>query len=300
MRRLTPRIRRPLLAGAGALMLLATGACALAERVTGAEPGPPVTIAVPDWPGGVANAAVVAHVLENELDVPVARVYLDQRRAWEALHAGDVQVMLEDWGAAPDLTELYVDRKESVVDAGPLGITGHVGWYVTADFARAHPDVLDWRHLNAYADDLGGRLLHADPAFATHDEALLDDLGLDLRAEAVGSEDALVADVRRAAASGEPLLTYLWEPHWLAAEVGLAEVELPGSSYPEITLRKYLNAEFAEEGGAVADFLRNFSWSAADQNAVAELIEGQGITPSAAAEQWVAEHPDTVASWLGG
>ncbi|MDT0319438.1 glycine betaine ABC transporter substrate-binding protein [Streptomyces millisiae] len=294
------RIRHPLFAGMGALSLLAVSGCELAGGVTGRlaeDEREPVVIAVPAWPGGQANAAVAAHVLENELDVPVRRVELGQREAWEQLGQGSVQAVLEDWGALPDVVELYVDRKEQVVGAGELGITGHVGWYVPEEFAEANPGVLDWRNLNDFAGELGGRLLHGDPEYATRDEAIVEDLDLAYRPVAAGSEDALVEEIAGAAAAGEPLLTYFWEPHWLSAEVPLAEIQLP-AYYPRITLQKYLNAEFAEAGGAAVDFLRNFSWSAEDQNAVAELIAGEGMTPAAAAERWVTEHPDTVAGWL--
>ncbi|TDC77561.1 glycine betaine ABC transporter substrate-binding protein [Streptomyces hainanensis] len=295
------RIRHPLFAGVGALGLLAVSGCDLAQGMTerlAEDEREPLVIAVPEWPGGQANAAVAAYVLENELDVPVRAVEISQRDAWQQLADGSVQAILEDWGALPEQVELYVDRKETVVEAGELGITGHVGWYVSDDFAEANPSVLDWRNLNDFAGDLGGRLLHADPGYATRDATIVDDLGLDFQPVAAGSEDALVTEIADAAEAGEPLLTYFWEPHWLSAEVSLTEVRLP-DYYPKISLQKYLNAEFAEVGDAAAvDFLRRFSWTAEDQNAVAELIAGEGLTPAAAAERWVTEHPDTVAGWL--
>ncbi|MDT0347255.1 glycine betaine ABC transporter substrate-binding protein [Streptomyces litchfieldiae] len=291
------RLCHPLLAGVGALCLVPMSACSLAEGMVAGDEPEPVVISMPAWPGGQANAAVAAYVLENELGVPVQRIETDQEDAWDGLGSGSIQAILEDWGAVPDKTELYVERKEYVVDAGGLGITGHVGWYIPRSFAEEHPQVLDWHHLNDFAEVLGGRLLQADPQFATRDEAIIEDLGLDLRPAAAGSEDALVERIYRAGADGTPLLTYFWQPHWLSTEVELAEVELPGY-YPRIELRKYLNAEFAEEGGEAADFLRDFSWSEEDQNEVAQLIAHDGLTPTAAAERWVTEHPDTVAAWL--
>ncbi|WP_052848713.1 glycine betaine ABC transporter substrate-binding protein [Streptomyces avicenniae] len=297
------RIRHPLFAGVGALSLLATSACGLAGRVTGQEPpvADPVRLAVPEWPGGLANVAVAEYVLENELGIPVEKVYVPQNRAWDQLADGDVDAILEDWGALPELRDTYVERRMTAVDGGPLGITGHVGWYVAGDaeFAADHPDALNWRNLGEYTDELGGELLHGDPLFTTRDDDIIADLDLDLTSVAAGSEDALVAEIAAAGAAGRPVLTYLWQPHWLAAETELSEVELPGY-YPRIELRKYLNAEFSEDGGPAADFLRAFSWGEADQNEVAELIAGEGLSPGAAAERWVTDHPDEVAAWTDG
>lgn len=293
-----PRIRHPLLAGLGALCLVALSACSLANGVVGAEDTPePVTLAVPSWPGGQANVAVVAYVLENELGVPVERVETDQRTAWDALGEGSVHAILEDWGALPDRRELHVERKQDVVDAGALGITGHVGWFVPTAWAEEHPDALHWRHLNEYADELGAQVLHGDPEYATRDETIIADLDLAYRTAATGSQESLEEEIAEAGREGRPLLTYLWQPHWLTSRVGLSEVELP-PYYPRIQLRKYLNAEFAEEGGEAADFLRAFSWTAEDQDEVAELIAAEGMTPTAAAREWVNAHQATVAAWL--
>ncbi|ARQ68965.1 glycine betaine ABC transporter substrate-binding protein [Streptomyces marincola] len=289
--------RHPLLAGLGVLSLVATSACDLGIEAAGEDEGPVVRISMPHWPGGQANVAVAAYVLENELGVSVERVESGQREAWEALGGGAIHAILEDWGALPDRTELYVAHKGRVVDAGPLGITGHVGWYIPGAFADAHPEATDWHHLDEYTDRLGGRIVQGDPQFATHDETIISDLGLDLRPAPAGSEEALIEEIHRAGRGGAPVLAYFWEPHWLAAEVELAEVDLPGY-YPRVELRKYLNADFAAEGGEAAQFLHRFSWDAEDQNEVARLIAAEGLTPTAAAERWVTDHPDRVAAWL--
>jgi glycine betaine/proline transport system substrate-binding protein len=296
------RRSRALRSGAAALCLLTLGACGLMggeEEDSGAPEYSTIVIAMPDWTGGQATAAMAAHVLENEFGVSVELRDSDQETAWEQLGTGEVHAILEDWGALPEDRALYVEEKQNVIDAGRLGITGQVGWYVTRRFAEAHPEARRAERLNAFTDELDGRLLHADPHYATRDRQIIDDLGLDYRPVAAGSETALIETLTGAERSGHPVLTYLWRPHWLHTEVGLTEVELPqGEAYPEIELRKYLNAYFSETGGDAAEFLRNFTWSEADENAVARLIAEDGFTPRHAAEQWARNHPERVAAWL--
>jgi glycine betaine/proline transport system substrate-binding protein len=292
--------RRTLRTAAAVLCLVPVSACGLLGTADGDESQDyqQIVIAMPDWTGGQATAAMAAHVLENEFGLTVTLWDCGQETAWDKLGTGGVHAIMEDWGALPDRRQLYVEEKKNVTDAGALGITGHAGWYVTGDYADAHPDVLRAENLDAFAGDLGGELLHADPYYATWDDEIIDDLGLDYRPVAVGSEDALAERLVEADRRGEPLLTYLWQPHWLNTEVDLAEVELPGDRYPDIELRKYLNAYFSEHGGAAAEFLRTFSWTAVDQNAVARLIAEDGYTPRAAAERWATNHPDRVEAWL--
>ncbi|MGW7292401.1 glycine betaine ABC transporter substrate-binding protein [Streptomyces xiamenensis] len=306
--------RRALIAGVAVLGLTLSGGCALLdEGVAGAgeEPGERIAIAFPDWPGGQANAAVAAYVLETELGVGVDRLPVDQARAWDGLNDGTVQAVLEDWGGLPEKTELYVRQKRSVVDAGDLGITGHIGWFVPKRFSDAHPEVLDWENLNDFAEDFNGELLQADAAYATFDAAIIEELGLDLTPVAAGSESALVENITRASADGTPLLTYWWQPHWLNAEVEMAEIKLPrytlgcqsdpetvACAYPDLAPRKYLNAAFAQTETPAAEFLRAFRWTTDDQNEVARLIEAEGLSPMAAAERWVTENPEAVEQWL--
>jgi glycine betaine/proline transport system substrate-binding protein len=297
------RIRRSL---APLPLLLSLAACSLMPGAE-AEPGAggefeTLVIAMPDWTSGQATAAMAAHVLEYELGVPVELRDGDQETSWDQLATGSVDAILEDWGALPEKRELHVEQKGTVTDAGALGITGHVGWYVPRRFADAHPEVLQAENLNAFTDDFSGQLLHADPYYATRDEEIIDELGLDYQPVAAGSEDALLERVTEASLNGTPVLSYLWQPHWVFTEAELAEVALPPEQdayYPDIELRKYVNTYVLDHGAQAAEFLRNFSWSEDEQNAVARLIAEDGYTPRAAAEQWATNHPERVREWLG-
>ncbi|MDB1087091.1 glycine betaine ABC transporter substrate-binding protein [Streptomyces sp. ACA25] len=307
--------RALLMAAVGALGAAALGACSSDD--TGGQYDT-VVIVQPGWTGGQANAAVAAHILEHELNVPVRLWQLKQPMAWDALADGSAHAVLEDWGGVPDKEELYVGKYGAVVAAGELGVVGHIGWFVPRHFAERNPEVLHWENLNDFAEDFRtpesgdrGRLLLGHPDDTTHDEALIDQLGLDYRAVPAGSEDALIEAVREADRQGTPLLTYWWQPHWLNAETDLVEVQLPphtkgcqddpeqvACGYPDIPLQKYLNAGFARDGGVAAEFLTKFRWTTEEQNEVARLIAAERMTPAGAAEQWVHENPDRLADWL--
>ncbi|SFB85612.1 glycine betaine ABC transporter substrate-binding protein [Streptomyces aidingensis] len=332
MRKRTPARRTALAAGTGVLALLALTACGAAEtdrpdaggQDGGSDNGgegqgyDTVVIAEPNWVGAAANVAVAKHVLETELDVTVEVRQIDETLAWDGLDDGSIHAILEDWGGAPEKEELYLEEKKSVVPGGELGVVGHIGWFVPKAYADAHPEVKTWEGLNDLAEDFRtaesgdkGQLLNGDPGYTSYDKEIVRELGLDFQVVEAGSEEALISAIQRADREGTPLLTYWWTPHWLNAEVELVEVELPPYSeecyedlskvacaYPDVNLPKYLNADFAENGGEAAEFLKNFQWDTADQELVAQLIQGEGMEPEAAAEQWVAQNPDKVQAWL--
>src|SRR5690606_16967649 len=121
-----PRLTR--VAGAAVVVLGLTGvsACGAADTGSSSSKGSSgkVTIAVPSWVGAEANGAVAKYILENELDTKAELKQLDESVAFDALHSGKVDAIMEDWGGAPKKVQLYVEENKSVVAGGDLGVVG--------------------------------------------------------------------------------------------------------------------------------------------------------------------------------
>jgi glycine betaine/proline transport system substrate-binding protein len=274
-------------------------------------------IAINPWTGYVSNAHVIGQVAKEKLGCNVTYPEVKEEVGWQGMADGSIDTIVENWGHA-DLVAKYIDDQGSVQDAGLTGNDGIIGWYVPPWLAEEHPEVLDWENLNDFADEFAtaesgdmGQLLNGDPGYTSYDTDIVRELGLDFEVVQSGSEEALITAIERADRDGTPLLTYWWTPHWLNAEIEMAEVQLPPYSeecyedlsavacaYPDVELPKYLNADFAENGGDAAEFLRNFNWTTEDQDYVAQLIQSEGMDPQDAAQQWVEENPDKVEAWL--
>ncbi|MEE1927956.1 ABC transporter substrate-binding protein [Streptomyces sp. TRM 70351] len=312
-------VRTSVLAAAGVLGL-ALSACA-AETGTDSGSGggaDEVTFAVPSWVGAQANAAVAGKILEDELGVEAELKQMDEPVAFDALHSGKADAILEDWGGVPKKEELYVEDKGTVVKGGDLGVTGHIGWFVPKYFADEHPEVLDYKNLNDFADEFRtsesggkGQFIGAAPSYTSYDQHLIDNLDLDYQILPTGSEAAQLTEIERLYEAKEPFLTYWWDPQWMNAEIDMVEVRLPeytegcnepaeqtACGYDTLPLQKYFNADFAENGGDAAEFLKNFQWSTEDQNEVARLIKGEGLSADEAAARWIEGNEDVWKQWL--
>ncbi|MFJ8009674.1 ABC transporter substrate-binding protein [Streptomyces fagopyri] len=308
-------------AGVSALLLLTgCGAADMTKQASpfaGAQGAGTVTLSVQSWVGAQANVGVAQYLLEHELGYRVDTVQVDEVPAWDALSQGRVDAILEDWGH-PDQEKRYVEDKKTIVAGGGLGVTGHIGWYVPTYFARQHPDVTDWKNLNKYAGRLRtaesggkGQLLDGSPSYVTNDKALVGNLKLNYQVVFAGSEAAQITQMKQFAKEKKPFLTYWYSPQWLFEKVPMTEVKLPAykegcdadaakvaCAYPHTPLQKYLNTDFAKNGGRAAAFLKKFKWTTEDQNEVSLMIANDKMSAQEAAKKWVDSHPSTWRAWL--
>ncbi|NNN37223.1 ABC transporter substrate-binding protein [Streptomyces sp. S3(2020)] len=316
------RVRTTAVVAGAASLLLLTG-CGAADMTRQSSPfanaqgARTVTLSVQSWVGAQANVAVAQYLLEHELGYRVDTVQVDEVPAWDALSQGRVDAIMEDWGH-PEQEQRYVQDKKTIVDGGGLGVTGHIGWYVPTYFAKAHPDVTDWKNLDKYAARMRtaesggkGQLMDGSPSYVTNDKALVNNLKLDYQVVFAGSEAAQITQIKQFAKEKKPFLTYWYAPQWLFEKVPMTEVKLPAykegcdtdpdkvaCAYPHTPLRKYLNADFARSGGKAAAFLKKFQWTTEDQNEVSLLIADRKLTPEEAAKKWVEGHRSTWQAWL--
>ena len=303
-----------------ALTLAACGGGTIKDTTGAASSKPcgkPVNIALNAWVGYEANAYVIGNVLEKKLGCQVNYVKLAEQPSWAGMANGTVDAIVENWGH-DDLVKKYIDQQHVVVDAGPTDNTGVIGWFVPPWMAQKYPDITDWHNLNKYApmfktSESGsqGQVLDGDPSYVTNDQALVTNLHLNYKVVVGGSEAALIQSFRTAEANKTPLLAYFYEPQWFFSEMKLVKVNLPAYTpgcdadpakvacdYPPYKLNKLISTKFADSGSPAVNVIKNFHWTNDDQNEVAKAISAGGMTPDAAAQQWISAHASDVNAWL--
>jgi glycine betaine/proline transport system substrate-binding protein len=326
MLRTTHVPRRAPLVVAAAVLALAASACGGAKvgstsaggggSSSGGKCGT-VNLAVNNWVGYEADAAVVAYVAQKNLGCTVTKKNLDEQVSWQGFGTGEVDAILENWGHE-DLVKKYITEQKVAQDAGQTGNIGKIGWWVPPWMATKYPDITDWKNLNKYADlfkttESGGKgqLLDGDPGFVTNDAALVKNLNLNYKVVFSGSETALIQAFRQAEKQQKPVIGYFYSPQWFLAEVPLKNVTLPAykpgcdanpakvaCDYPEYKLNKVVSTKFASGGSPAYDLIKKFHWTNDDQNLVAKYIAQDKMTPEAAAKKWVDANPDKVKAWL--
>jgi glycine betaine/proline transport system substrate-binding protein len=271
------------------------------------------------WVGSTANVYVAKNLLENELGCTVSITKIAEQPVFEAMADGKVDAILEDWQHT-DLYKKYIDELGVVKDAGSLGVTGHIGWYVPQYLVEENPELDTWQGVGKnwemfQTPESGdkGQFLSGDPSYVTNDESLIDTLNLNFKVVYAGGEASEIAAIKQAYAQEEPILFYWYEPQWLNAALDLTEVKLPkrtpgcdadpdqvDCAYPNYDLRKLYSTEFAESGSPAVEFIENFQWSNDDQELVGQMIAEDKMPPEEAAAQWLSDNQDKADAWLEG
>jgi len=313
---MTPRtpLRR---AAAGAVLALALTACGGATTDSGGSDAGEVRIALNSWVGYEANAAVAEYVIESETDAEVTLTQIDEEPAWEPMSQGSLDAVLENWGHE-DLKKTYIEERKTLVEGGPTGGEGVIGWYVPKYVVDAHPDITDWKNLNKYEQlfvtpESGGKgqFLGGSPSYVTNDVALIENLDLDYKVVFAGSEAAQITQVRKLYQERKPVLFYFYEPQWLFSELDLVKIDLPpytpgcdadpkkvACDYPKYTLDKIFSKRFAEANSEAYQVLKNMRMTNEQQNEVAVLIADKGMKREDAAKEWAEKNKEVWQAWL--
>jgi glycine betaine/proline transport system substrate-binding protein len=282
-----------------------------------------VTLNEQAWAGSTANTYIAKSVLEDKLGCRVEITKIAEIPVFQAMADGKVDAVLEDWQHTDEYKK-YIDQAGTVVQGGPLGVEGHIGWFIPKYLMEEHPEFATWEGLKGEEDlfktpESGdqGMFLGGDPSYVQKDRELIQALGLNLKHVTAGAEPAQVARWTQLYKQQKPVLFYWYTPQYLNQQYDLAEVKLPERTkgckddakaggnpeqykceYDVTIINKLFSKEFAESGSPAYDVLKKMKLTNADQELVAKRIAGDKVDPEKAGEEWVRDNPDKVNAWL--
>jgi glycine betaine/proline transport system substrate-binding protein len=328
------RARHVLLAVVALALALFLGACGESKDDDGGDGGGgqsassgkdcgKVVLNEQAWAGSTANTYIAKAVLEDDLGCEVEITKIAEIPVFQAMADGKVDAVLEDWQHV-DQYKQYIDEAGKVVMGGPLGVEGHIGWFIPKYLMDEHPEFKDWKGLKGNEDlfktpESGdqGMFLGGDPSYVQKDEELIEALGLNFKFVTAGAEPAQVARWSQLYKQQEPVIFYWYTPQYLNQQYDLAEVKLPPRfdgcqddaksggdpakykcAYDVTIINKLFSKKFADSGSPAYDMLKKMKLTNDDQEAVAKSIAGDKEDPEKAGADWVADNRDKVDAWL--
>ena len=278
------------------------------------------------WAGSTANTYIAKAVLEDELGCEVEITKIAEIPVFQAMADGKVDAALEDWEHTAEYDK-YIKKAGTVVQGGPLGVEGHIGWFIPQYLMDEYPEFKTWEGLKGKEDifktaESGdqGTFLGGDPSYVQKDKELIEALDLNFKHVTAGAEPAQVARWSQLYKQEKPVIFYWYTPQYLNQEYDLAEVKLPPRSeapkdcqddakaggdpeqykceYDVTTINKLFSKKFADSGSPAYPVLQNMTLTNEQQEEVAKAIAGDKVDPEQAGQDWVQENEKEVASWL--
>lgn len=294
---------------------------ALADGI--AESDDPIIIVQNNWTSQLVLSTVTGKVLES-LGYTVEYAPSDTQLQFAAIAAGDLHFQVEAWeGSMKPAFEAAL--AEGMIDAGTHDAVTREEWWVPSYVLETCPDATDWKGLNACASQFAtaetapkGRFVGPPSDWGKNYADRVKALEMDFVAINVGQAATLWAELQSAYDRKEPIVLFNWTPNFIESKFEGKFVDFPlpepacfedpsWGPNPNATgdcgaphggwLKKAAWSGLSEDFPNAWKVLQKINFTNAQIARAALMVDVDGMTPEEAADKWMAENADVVASW---
>lgn len=255
------------------------------------------------WTDITSTTALASVVIEGLGYTPRVQV-LSVPVTYTSLKNKDIDVFLGNWMPTME-GDIAPYREDGSVETVRANLEG--AKYTLATLApTAEAGLDDFSTIADFSDELDGQIYGIEPGNDGNRVILemieADAFGLGDFDLVESSEQGMLAQVRRSARRDQPIVFLAWEPHPMNANFDIVYLnggdEWFGPNYGGATVYTNVRHGYLEECPNVGTFLSNLSFTLEMENEIMSAILDEGVVPEQAAQQWLAEHPEVLDSWL--
>lgn len=320
------RVGRVARAGALAVVLaLAAGACGGGDSGGGAvESEDPIKITLHDWTGQLITSNIMGAVLE-EAGYNVELVQADYLAQFTGLETGDLTLAMEIWATTGQEAMDASLATGKTLAYGETGMVAREEWWYPEYMKERCPGLPDWEALKKCSAEFAtaetapkGRYLGGPVTWGGFDEERVDALGLDFEVVHAGTDAALFAELEAAYERKDPIVLWIYQPHWAPVKYKGEFVE-----FPPYTAECYTNAAWGSTPKAydcgkpvgpiwkvgwagIGDkwpgakpIIEAFTLDNEEMGAMVAKVDLDGETVEAVVDQWMADNESRWKDWIG-
>ncbi len=296
----------------------ASGAMAQVESLD------PIKLTTHDWTGQIITTTLMGEVLE-EAGYNIEYVQADYIAQFAGLKTGDLHVAMEIWETTGKEAMDEAIATGTVVSMGPTGMKAIEEWWYPAYMAERCPGLPDWQALNDCASEFAtaetapmGRYLGGPVTWGGFDEERVEALEMDFEVVHAGTDAALFAELEAAYQRQDPIVLWIYSPHWAPAKYDGAFVEFPPYSAecyadpsvginpdaaydcgkPRGDIFKVAWAGVADKWPGAAQAIEAFDISSDEMGAMVGEVDLDGKSVEQVVEEWMAANEAKWKSWI--
>jgi glycine betaine/proline transport system substrate-binding protein len=310
------------------LSKLTAAGLALALSTAGAfadvESSDPIKLTTHDWTGQIITTTLMGEVLKNA-GYNIEYVQADYIAQFAGLKTGDLHVAMEIWETTGKEAMDEAIATGNVVSAGPTGMKAIEEWWYPAYMEERCPGLPDWQALNKCASEFAtaetapmGRYLGGPVTWGGFDEERIEALELDFEVVHAGTDAALFAELEAAYQREDPIVLWIYSPHWAPSKYKGSFVEFPAYSAecyadPSVGLNpdaaydcgKPRGEIFKVEWSGVADkwpgaskAINAFHITSEEMGAMVGTVDLDGQSVDAVVADWMAKNTSKWQGWI--
>ncbi len=307
-------------AGLSAALLLG-GGTALANSVP--ESDDPIKLMIGDWTSIGLQAEIMAVILQT-VGYDTEMVVAEDSARYPGFEAGDLHIAMETWQTtqADNFARSLATGK--VVDLGETGLEGKEDWWYPLYVKEKCPGLPNWEALRDCAEVFAtadtepkGRYIGGVVSWGGFDEERIEALDLPFQVIHPGTDAAMFAELKSAYEREEPIILWVWIPHWAPALYEGEFIEFPAYTdacyndpswgvnpdkkydcgKPTGWIKKMGWAGGEEVWPCAYEIVRNYEMDNDTLSALIAEVDLEGRPVEEVALEWAKENQDTWRPW---
>ncbi len=295
-----------------------------ATSLSAQESSDPIKLTLHDWSGQLITTTLMGEVLE-EGGYNVEYVQADYIAQFAGLKTGDLHVAMEIWETTGREAMDEAIATGDVVSLGETGMQAIEEWWYPAYMELRCPGLPNWEALKDCADAFAtpetapfGRYLGGPVTWGGFDDERVEALSLDFEVIHAGTDAALFAELEPAYQRQDPIMLWIYSPHWATSKYEGSFVQFPEYSAecysdPSVGLNpdaaydcgkptgpiwKVSWAGLADKWPNAAMIIENFKISNGDMGAMVADVDLNSKTVEETVAAWMAANTDTWSAWI--
>ena len=295
-----------------------------AAPVFAADSDDPIKLTLHDWSGQLITTTLMGEVLK-EAGNNVEYVQADYIAQFAGLKTGDLHLAMEIWETTGREALDEAVNSGDVVNFGETGMNAIEEWWYPSYMEERCPGLPDWKALNDCASEFStaetapmGRYLGGPVTWGGFDDERVEALEMDFEVVHAGTDAALFAELEAAYQRKDPIVLWVYAPHWAPAKYNGKFVEFPPYSAecyndpsvginpdaaydcgkPTGPIWKAGWAGLAEKWPDAAKAIEGFTISNEDMGAMVADVDLNGKTVEGVVGAWMDENQDAWKSWI--
>jgi len=301
-----------------------TIACLAASSALAQDSSDPIKLTLHDWSGQLITTTLMGEVLE-EAGNNIEYVQADYIAQFAGLKTGDLHLAMEIWETTGREALDEAVNSGNVVNMGETGMMAIEEWWYPAYMEERCPGLPNWEALNDCAPEFAtaetapmGRYLGGPVTWGGFDEERVEALGLDFEVVHAGTDAALFAELEAAYQRQDPIVLWVYAPHWAPAKYEGKFVEFPEFSkecYEDPSVGMNPNAAYdcGKPTGPIwkaawaglpdtwpnaASVIDNFTISNEDMGAMVADVDLNGMSVEDVVAAWMSDNESTWQGWI--